>query len=85
MFRIFTQIVVFSVELFRAEKVFMYLCCYFLRDNRPRLSCPPDSVRHVFLASLKCSVPELNYCSTLVPFLAIDGRAFQPPAGSGKD
>jgi hypothetical protein len=30
----------------------------------------------VFLASLKCSVPELNYCSTLVPVLAIDGRVF---------
>jgi hypothetical protein len=30
-------------------------------------------------------LPELKKCSTLDPFLAINGRVSQPPAGSGKD
>ena len=34
---------------------------------------------------VRTPVPELKKCSTLDPFLGINGRVFQPPAGSGKD
>ena len=38
----------------------------------------------VFLASLKCSVPEPNFYSTPDPVLAIDGRVFQSPTAPSK-
>ena len=42
-----------------------------------------DNIK-VFLASLKCSVPEPNFYSTPDPVLAIDGRVFQSPTAPSK-
>ncbi len=47
-----------------------------MRDTMWNDGCRFSADGVLFLASLKCSVPELNYCSTLIPVLAIDGRVF---------
>ena len=71
------------------EQIKEYLCEAIAGDGFPygyrKLT---DELREtynlVFLASLKCSVPEPNFYSTPDPVLAIDGRVFQSPTAPSK-
>lgn len=53
----------FKIAILRPPMVYGKGC----KGNYPRL---------VFLATSFCSIPELNFCSTQIPVLAIHGRVF---------